>query len=184
MIRFTCPCGKSLTARDEYAGETTRCPGCDRELKIPAGENVQAGPAPRGAEEVRVQSRPDREEIAEENPKPTKTSGMAIASIILGLLAVVPCSIFTGLPAVIFGALSLGAIGQSHGRLKGKGLAVTGIVAGGVSVLLLPFIGMALLLPAVAKVREAAARINTMNNFKQMTLAMQSYNAAKGAMPP
>jgi len=28
MIRFTCPCGKSLSARDEYAGETTRCPDC------------------------------------------------------------------------------------------------------------------------------------------------------------
>ena len=42
MIRFTCPCGKSLSARDEYVGETTRCPDCGRELIIPSEEGVQA----------------------------------------------------------------------------------------------------------------------------------------------
>ena len=49
MIQFTCPCGKPLHAREEYVGQTTRCPQCGRELVIPAEEGVQAQtrPAPR-----------------------------------------------------------------------------------------------------------------------------------------
>jgi hypothetical protein len=37
-IKVQCACGKAFAAKDELAGKTVKCPGCQKPLKIPGGE--------------------------------------------------------------------------------------------------------------------------------------------------
>jgi len=55
-----------------------------------------------------------------------KTSGLAIAALVLGILSFFTCGI-TAIPAIILGIVGLVKIRKSGGRLKGNGFAIAGI---------------------------------------------------------
>ena len=56
---------------------------------------------------------------------PPKTSGMAVASLVLGILGFL-CGL-PAIPGLILGIVALSQISQSRGQLAGKGLAIAGI---------------------------------------------------------
>jgi hypothetical protein len=64
-------------------------------------------------------------------PYVPRTNGLAIASLVLGILF---CFVVSGILAVIFGNVALGQIARSEGREKGRGLAIAGVVLGWVSI--------------------------------------------------
>ena len=74
-------------------------------------------------------------------PQARKTSGMAVASLVLSIVSVPTiCCCGAGLVAailaVVFGHLAMGQIRRSEGRLDGTGMAVAGLVIGYASVAL------------------------------------------------
>jgi hypothetical protein len=103
-----------------------------------------------------------------------QTSGMAITSLVLGITSFF-CWIFTGLPAVILGIVALRKINRSQGQLRGDGLAIAGIVTGAISSFVILPVMVALMLPAVQAAREAARRNVSLNNLKQISLALQMH---------
>lgn len=110
---------------------------------------------------------------------PAKTNGLAIASLVLGLVSLV-FSCFTGLFGIILGIIALVQIGGSNGAQKGTGLAITGMLLSFLFSLLVP---VAMLLPAVGAVRQAARRTQTMNNMRQIQLAQLNYESAYQKFP-
>jgi hypothetical protein len=66
-----------------------------------------------------------------------KTSGMAVASLVLGIIGMVFFPFVPSVLAIIFGAIGLGQVNKSNGLLKGKGMATAGIILGIVAIVIM-----------------------------------------------
>jgi len=106
---------------------------------------------------------------------PSKTSAMAVTSLVLGVLGIFTCGI-TALFGLIFGIIALVKINGSKGTLGGNGLALSGIIVSGIFLLLVPVVSAAMLLPVLAAARERAQTINCVSNEKMLALAVRIYS--------
>jgi prepilin-type processing-associated H-X9-DG protein len=104
---------------------------------------------------------------------PARTSGLAIASLVLGILGFCTFGL-TALLGLILGIVALARINRSNGAMKGWGVALAGTVVSGVFLLMLPILA-GLLLPALAKAKNKATAITCMNNLRQLGLAARMY---------
>jgi hypothetical protein len=196
MIRFWCECGRQLQAREADIGRPVACPICGKTTTVAEsdqpraaelrGEEIQtsrAAPPADDYDEGPREPRRRRRQYADERPVARATSGLAIAALVLGILSF-PCFMgVTTIPAIILGILALGKIAASQGRLGGKGSAIAGVVLGFLGLVSVVPLLIALLLPAVQNVRDAAARQQEANNLKQMAIAMHNYHSAYGTFP-
>ena len=104
------------------------------------------------------------------------SNGIAVAALILGILSLLGGCALTGIPAVICGIIGMK-------KTTGRGMAIGGLITGGLgTVATVAAIG--LLLPAVSKIRGAAARSKDTNSMKMIGLGMHGHHDANRQLPP
>lgn len=74
------------------------------------------------------------------NPVVAPTSGLAIASLVCGIVGILTCFVYVpgicGLAAVICGHMGMSQIGKSPVLMGGKGMCVSGLIMGYLAILL------------------------------------------------
>jgi type II secretory pathway pseudopilin PulG len=96
-----------------------------------------------------------------------KTDGKAVASLVLGILALTIILGLLAIPAVILGHVSRSAIKKSMGRLKGEGMALAGLIMGYLTIALFPFM---LIIAAIAIPNFMRARISANESAAAQTV--------------
>ena len=111
--------------------------------------------------------------------------GIAIAALVFGILGFPTCGL-GGVAAIILGIIALLQISKSNGEIGGRNMAIAGLVLGGISIILLPFIAIlaAILFPVFAKARGASSKTHCMNNMKQLGTALNVYFTDYDGMLP
>ena len=114
-------------------------------------------------------------------------SGLAVTSLVLGILSILGCTVLTGIPAIICGII---ARKRAEGRPECRGsesLALAGIITGSVGSVLVVVVAIlaGMLLPALAKAKGRAQSINCVSNMKQIGLAVRMWaNDNQEVLPP
>jgi type II secretory pathway pseudopilin PulG len=106
-----------------------------------------------------------------------RTDGKAIGSLVCGILSITCFWILAGIPAIILGHVSRSAIRKSMGRLKGEGMALTGLILGYISVALLPLILIvaSIAIPSLLRSRQIANESAAIRNLRTITIAEENF---------
>jgi len=96
-----------------------------------------------------------------------KTSGLAVTSLVLGLLAFI-FWILTAIPAIICGHLARSKIRKSGGAYDGAGVALAGLILGYVFLVMGLGVSAAILIPALSNVRETTRYTVSQSNVRQL----------------
>ncbi len=110
-----------------------------------------------------------------------KTSGMAIASLVCGVLGL--CLLLPSLFGGLFGIIALVKINKSQGALTGSGLAIGGLVTSALS-LVTGLILAGMMLPALARAKAKANRIKCLNNLGSINKAHLGFAQDNGGRYP
>jgi len=133
---------------------------------------------------------PDGELAELHDVRPSRTSGKANASQILGLCSFFSCCLIDnippiillaaclGAPAIILGMLALRDINNPKKGITGKGKAITGIVLGTLTTI------VTVLAALGSEGAGPYPRAHCLNNLKQISLAMHTYHDVSGTFPP
>lgn len=112
-----------------------------------------------------------------------KTSPGSIWSLVLGILGITCCSVFTAIPAVICGHMALSKIKKSAGALAGEGLAIAGLILGYIgivmAIVLIP-LQLAIAIPSFMKARSTSQKNACVSSLRQIEAAKDQYSIETG----
>ena len=110
-----------------------------------------------------------------------KTAGIAITSLVLGILGLLTIWVCVGvlfaIPAVICGHIGYARVAKSGGALSGSGVALAGLITGYLSIALVPIIGllMAIAVPSFTNARNKSFENSCKNNLRLIEGAREQY---------
>jgi prepilin-type processing-associated H-X9-DG protein len=185
-----CPrCNQPLYVR-AYPGQLLNCRNCRSAFPAPRNVTAPASDATASSAPPASTARPPHRPVSSRPPpivppgappaqyvpppyrSANRLSRMALWSLVFGILFIFPP---TALLAIIFGII--GMVKTSRGKVRGRGLAIAGLVLG--------VLGLALVPPALLRGIETANRIKCASNLRQIGQAMILYaNENRGQYPP
>jgi hypothetical protein len=118
-----------------------------------------------------------------------RSEGLAVTSLVLGILSVTFCNVFTGIPAIICGHIARARILRSNGTLGGDGLAIAGLVTGYISIglMVIAFVWIAMMGAAIGlsiPFLQQAAKVSTVEAVApRIATACNQFRADKGQFP-
>ena len=128
-------------------------------------------------------SQPPKYELQTPMPK-RETPGIAIASLVCGILSWVCLGLLAAIPAVITGHLALGKIKRAAGALAGRGLALAGLILGYTSIVVqiaAIVLFLAILVPAM---KEESSKYACLRQLDQIGTACNVYAAEHNGRYP
>jgi hypothetical protein len=151
------------------------CSNCGTELAPKAAYCSQCGSS----------VKTDASYPAEARPKaPAQTDVRALISFGLGLLAMMPLSVFAGIPAIVFGHVARSAIRRRQDSRRGAGLALAGLVLGYVSLAALPVVVVIYrAIPRVYRARIAGNQTSALNTLRTINTAAATYQVENKLYP-
>ncbi len=111
-----------------------------------------------------------------------KTSGMAIASLVCGILGI--CLVLPAPVGLLLGIMAIRQINGSSGAIGGKGLAIGGLATSGVGMIACLGISASMLLPALARAKAKANRVKCVNNIGNVYKAGLAFAQDNGERLP
>lgn len=100
--------------------------------------------------------------------------GLAIASLVLGILSIICLGCFAGLPAIICGHIAKNKARKNPQQYGGKGFAVAGLVMGYLSIII-TIIAAALVVPMVWKAKPDPRSTLCADQLRKIGLAHQMW---------
>jgi hypothetical protein len=196
MIDLTCGnCGKKYRVDEQYAGRKTVCKGCGSALTIPTAPTDSPAADDGTIDLAQTATAPPRFGAAAPapgfpagSPPPlpeVKSSGMATAAMVLGILGLVTMCIgvgfLLGLLALILGLMALKQIDAAGGQMSGRGPARAGAIMGGATLAMLPVMAVliGILVPALGAAKKAANKMKDGTQVRAVVNNMTLWSASQ-----